>query len=120
MTPTATPTPVIPNNSIYGYVWLDTNRNGVMEAGEPGIPGVTVQLWSKGLILRMATTLADGRYAFSYLTPGTYRIAEVDRSGFLSTTANSVDVLLVGGQRVAVNFGDVPVPRVWIPHIIGR
>ena len=119
-TPTATPTPLVPNNSIYGNVWLDLNRNGLMEAGEPGIPGRTIQLWSKGLLLRVATTLADGRYAFSYLTPGTYRLVEVDGDGFRSTTPNSVDVVLVGGQRVVVNFGDVPVPRVWMPHIVSR
>jgi len=110
----------VPNNSIYGNVWLDLNRNGLMEAGEPGIPGRTIQLWSKGLLLRVATTLADGRYAFSYLTPGTYRLVEVDGDGFRSTTPNSVDVVLVGGQRVVVNFGDVPVPRVWMPHIVSR
>ncbi len=31
-------------NSIGDTVWLDVNGDGVQDAGEPGIPGVTVEL----------------------------------------------------------------------------
>ena len=30
--------------SVCGFVWSDTNYNGIQDAGEPGIPGITVTL----------------------------------------------------------------------------
>lgn len=63
-------------------VWLDTDRDGVQDAGEPAFPGVTVRLLdaSDAEVARTATD-ADGRWQFDLLEPGTYRVElELDAS----------------------------------------
>jgi serine-aspartate repeat-containing protein C/D/E len=56
-------------------VWLDTNANGVQDAGEAGIAGVTVQLKNAdGSVAQTATTDANGNYSFT-VSAGTYSVA---------------------------------------------
>jgi hypothetical protein len=49
------------------FVWLDMNRNGVQDTGEPGIPGVRVLLLSPDGSTVLKTTLTDssGYYTFT-------------------------------------------------------
>ncbi len=56
-------------------VWFDTDDNGLADAGEPGIAGVTVELYDAGGAL-VATTVtdADGKYEFPGLPAGDYRV----------------------------------------------
>ena len=49
-------------------VWLDTNGNGIQDAGENGIPGVSVELRSGASVIATATTASDGTYYFSSAT----------------------------------------------------
>ena len=57
--------------SIGNYVWWDTNRDGVQDAGEAPVAGVTVTLYqADGTKLGTATTDASGFYSFTDLTPG--------------------------------------------------
>ena len=69
------------------FVWMDTNGNGTQDAGEPGIPGVTVTLYRPGFGLdgiagngddaqSVASMITDqnGNYLFSNLLPGTYEM----------------------------------------------
>lgn len=73
-------------------VWSDTNNNGVKDAGEAGIPGVTVELYNStqtpGTDAPLATTTtdADGLYSFSDLAAGTY-IVYIPASNFGVTSA---------------------------------
>ena len=70
-------------------VWHDTNANGVQDAGEAGIGGVTVQLKNAaGAVVGSTLTDASGNYSFS-VDPGTYSVAVVAPSGFLATTKNA-------------------------------
>lgn len=46
-------------------VWIDTDGNGAQNAGEPALPGVTVQLISSGIVIATAVTDANGNYIFS-------------------------------------------------------
>ncbi|WP_273214633.1 SdrD B-like domain-containing protein [Runella zeae] len=48
-------------------VWLDTNNNGIQEAGEPALAGVTVFLFKNctGTAIATATTDANGSFYFS-------------------------------------------------------
>ena len=66
------------------YVWVDTNRNGQQDAGEPGIVGVTVNLLdSTGTtVLQTTTTGAGGLYGFT-VAPGTYVVQFVTPAGAL-------------------------------------
>lgn len=57
-------------------VWLDADRDGVQDAGEGPVPGVTVTLLSAdGTELGSTTTAADGSYLFQRLAAGDYRVA---------------------------------------------
>ena len=57
--------------SIGDFVWDDLNANGVRDAGEPGIDGVTANLLnSVGAKIATTTTASGGMYLFSNLVPG--------------------------------------------------
>ena len=54
-------------------VWNDLNGNGVQDAGEPGIPGVTVTLTDfDDNVFATTTTNDDGLYEFCNLPAGSY------------------------------------------------
>src|SRR5690606_3581868 len=57
-------------------VWDDIDHDGRQDAGEPGLPNVTVQLWNstKTLMLQQTTTNANGIYTLTAPLPGNYRI----------------------------------------------
>ncbi len=57
------------------FVWYDLNADGIQDAGEPGIEGVRVSLYTAGDVL-VTNTLTDtnGNYRFSDLIPGDYYI----------------------------------------------
>ncbi|MDD3328251.1 MAG: SdrD B-like domain-containing protein, partial [Zoogloea sp.] len=68
-------------------VWLDSNANGVQDAGEPGIAGVTVKLLdSTGGVVSTSTTDASGNYLFSNLTPGDYAVQVVLPTGYFASS----------------------------------
>jgi uncharacterized repeat protein (TIGR01451 family)/LPXTG-motif cell wall-anchored protein len=63
-------------------VWFDLDGDGTQDAGEPGAPGVTVELLSSGgTVLDTVTTDADGLYLFTDLAPGTYTVRVTAPSG---------------------------------------
>ena len=77
------PTPA----SVAGFVYLDSNDNGLMESGEPGIPGVTVTLTGTNYLGQSVnlttTTNSAGAYSFTTLAPGTYSLTETPPTGYL-------------------------------------
>ncbi|WP_340818257.1 SdrD B-like domain-containing protein [Methanolobus sp. WCC4] len=52
--------------NIGDLVWEDMNRNGIQDAGEPGIEGVSVELHynSTGSLAYSTTTVSNGYYRF--------------------------------------------------------
>ncbi|WP_261165783.1 SdrD B-like domain-containing protein [Microbacterium sp. Marseille-Q6965] len=61
--------------AIGDVAWIDDNRNGVQDEGEPALPGVTVELRDEaGKVLATAETDAEGRYLFDGLEAGDYRL----------------------------------------------
>ncbi|MGE5352872.1 MAG: SdrD B-like domain-containing protein [Acidobacteriota bacterium] len=84
------PTPPQPA-SLGDFVWNDTNHNGIQDAGEPGIPNVTVYLYACNTtnVLQSTTTASDGSYHFTGLNPGSYYVQFVLPSGYTFTTPNA-------------------------------
>ena len=69
--------------SLGDRVWLDTNKNGVQDAGEAGVKSVTVKLLDgNGTVVATTTTDANGNYKFSNLTPGDYAVQVVAPNGY--------------------------------------
>lgn len=112
-----------------GWVYADGNNDGVRQAGEPGIPGVTLTLTGRsasGLAVNAsAVTDADGRYVFTGLLPAdasgyTLREAQpvtyadgIDAAGTLNgnpsgSTGNDVlgTIAYAGGNGENYNFGE--------------
>lgn len=65
--------------NIGNFVWMDSNRNGVQNVGEPGIAGVTVQLWNGAMnqLLAQTTTNANGNYTLVGPTSTSLRVRAV-------------------------------------------
>ena len=73
-----------PKYRLGNLVWLDTNKDGNADSGEPGIPGVNVELWSDddGVAgpsagdTKISTTATDpdGHYFFDQLDAGDYYV----------------------------------------------
>ena len=56
-------------------VFRDNNNNGLVDLGEPGVAGVTVQMLnSAGTVAATTTTNASGIYNFGGLAPGAYSV----------------------------------------------
>ena len=74
--------------SLGNLVWRDANNNGVVDAGETGIGGVTVNLYDAAGVALLATTTTDvnGLYLFSNLAPGSYIVEVVTPAGSTSST----------------------------------
>jgi protocatechuate 3,4-dioxygenase beta subunit len=76
--------------SLGNLVWNDINNNGVVDAGEPGISGVTVHLLnSSGTVLATTTTDANGNYLFSNLIPGDYMVEIDPPAGYVTSTGTN-------------------------------
>jgi len=52
-----------------GLVWQDTNYNNTLESGEPTWANWAVELYQNGRLVGTASTVADGSYHFSGVTP---------------------------------------------------
>ena len=93
--------------SIGDYVWVDTNRDGLQDAGEAALAGVSVTLYAADgtTVLATAVTDANGKYSFVDLTPGQHYVVEFSAPGYAFTTANS-------GNDAADSDADVVTGRV--------
>jgi SdrD B-like domain len=82
-----------PLASLGDKVWVDTNRDGVQNEGEPGVPNMTVELRdANGTVIKTTVTDANGNYKFVDLKPGTYSVRFVPSTlptGAQFTTQNS-------------------------------
>lgn len=81
--------------TIEGRVFFDTNRNGRLDAGEQGVPGVAVQLDRRYSV----KTDSQGRYEFAWVAKGAREVAVLDETLPLPWAASAdaprgVEVLL--------------------------
>ena len=70
--------------SLGDYTWMDVNRDGIQDADEPALPGVTVTLTyadgsavtdASGNAVTAKTSDANGKYKFENLLPGDYKVS---------------------------------------------
>ncbi|MEN8199734.1 MAG: SdrD B-like domain-containing protein, partial [Thermodesulfobacteriota bacterium] len=104
-------------------VWYDIDMDGVIDAGEPGIDGVSLELRDSTTraVLATTTTAGGGRYSFN-VANSTYEVAVTDQSHILdgsslTTGANPISGIVINNQiNIGTNFGyvfvDEPLPRV--------
>ncbi|MFO0807784.1 MAG: SdrD B-like domain-containing protein [Gemmataceae bacterium] len=112
--------------TISGSVFIDQNRDGIRNAGEPGIAGTIVTLTGtddRGVsVTKTFVTGPDGGYAFTNLRPGAYRLHEQQPAGFADggdavgtqggTGGNDIfsELVLAAGQSGTTNtFGELPI-----------
>ena len=101
------------NTADFGYrfpalgdvVWVDVDGDGIQDAGEPGLAGVTVTLFDDSDVqVGSMVTAADGSYGFSGLALGDYYVvfdlSTVPGGGYLFTTPN------VGGDDTVDSDAD--------------
>ncbi|MFZ2164869.1 MAG: SdrD B-like domain-containing protein, partial [Propionibacteriaceae bacterium] len=82
----------VPNPvSVGDYVWIDNNRNGLQDSGEPGLDNVTVTLKdASGAVVGTTTTANGGYYSFQNLVAGAaYSVTFTLPSGYSWTTQNA-------------------------------
>ncbi len=93
---------------IHGTKFEDVNGNGTREGGESGLLGWTIQLLdTNDNVLATTLTAVDGSYSFTNLTPGIYRVREVNQAGWTQITANPGDIGTVSGSNITgIDFGN--------------
>ena len=75
--------------SIGNYVWVDADQDGIQDANESGLVGVTVNLLnSSGGVIGTDITDSNGFYSFDNLAAGTYQVQFVTPTYYIRTTAN--------------------------------
>jgi uncharacterized repeat protein (TIGR01451 family) len=89
----------LPLANLGDRVWYDTNNNGVQDSGEPGISGVTVQLYDPGpdgvigggddVLVATTTTNDSGNYAFNNVVADTYFVQFVQPTGYSFTAQDA-------------------------------
>ncbi|MGQ9493458.1 MAG: SdrD B-like domain-containing protein [Anaerolineae bacterium] len=72
--------------SLGNFVWYDYDLDGIQDIGEPGVPGITVTLYtSLGAVVGMTTTDGNGLYLFEYLPPDDYYLVFTLPTGYVFT-----------------------------------
>ncbi len=87
---------------IGGFVWADSNENGIQDPDEIGIEGVTIHLFN-GSDVEQASTISDslGNYFFSNLPAGNYYL-------FFDPSTNATGILniLASPQNQGIGTND--------------
>ncbi len=111
--------------TISGFVFVDSNNDGVFDSSEQPISGVVVTLTGTDInanpVNQVTVTNSLGFYSFDNLMPGTYQVAETqptffpdgqDSATFPGATVGSdlisTIVLAAGDDAEANNFGELP------------
>lgn len=95
---------------IAGRAFVDLNRNGKDDPGEPGIPGRVIQLLdASNSVITTATTDGHGAYRFDHVDLGAFQVTEVLPKGVRLSTPSVLHVNITRGMDVeGQSFGDLP------------
>ncbi len=120
--PPAPPPPA--DGSISGRVWFDANQDGIADAGDGGIDGVTINLegtTDSGEWVAITTITRDGgKYSFTGLVAGNYSVSEeqpplvpdhpelyTDGNDYLGSIEGTTDDTLWGMVDLPDRFADI-------------
>ncbi|MDY0088111.1 MAG: SdrD B-like domain-containing protein [Coriobacteriia bacterium] len=95
------------NSKIVVVKFNDLNGNGKKDSGEPTLSGWEITLKdSKSKVVATKTTDSKGEAVFDRLAAGTYYVSETLKSGWESTTAQPVKVVLGTCCTQTINIGN--------------
>lgn len=103
-------------SSLTGVKFFDFNQDRVRNAGEPGLSGwvIFADFNNNGIkeaCEPSATTDVNGNYTITGLAHGTYRLREIQQSGWTQTTPNPAPVVLGDGETLpGGDFGNFTPP----------
>jgi SdrD B-like protein len=113
------------------YVWHDLNEDGIQDANEPGVDGVTVNLYGTGddgeigggddALLDTMLTSGGGNYLFDGLQAGNYFVEFILPDGFDGFTAQDLglddaidsDADLIIGRTGLISLEDEELDLTW-------
>jgi len=101
---------VLATAAIGDQVWMDDNLNGVFDAGEDVLPGVTLSIFDTvNGTTQTTVTGASGQYLFAALTAGNYEVSVITTTAPESTSLTTVGkyaITLSDGQTTLIaDFG---------------
>ncbi|MEG4608311.1 SdrD B-like domain-containing protein, partial [Microcoleus sp. F6_B6] len=104
-------TPTV-TGSISGRKFNDINANGILDVGEPGIPGFTIYIdLNRNNIFDSSEpsrlTDATGSYQFNDLQPDTYTLREVQQPGFVATQVPDPVTIPLSTSATVANFTNI-------------
>ncbi|MHC4880029.1 MAG: SdrD B-like domain-containing protein, partial [Planctomycetota bacterium] len=96
--------------SIHGFKFEDLNGDGIRQANEPPLPGVTIELGAVSMtgVDPVGSTVTDqnGEYWFQWLEPGvTYVVTEVAPAGSVQTTPDPAPIFIGSGEEYVARSG---------------
>ncbi len=96
-----------PGSTLTGQVFIDSNNNRLVDAGEQGIPEVVIFLTGENylgeLVDMAAVSDIDGNYEFVDVAPGEYTITEVHPGAYLDGLDNAGDLGgIIGNDTISV------------------
>ncbi|MGB1252755.1 MAG: SdrD B-like domain-containing protein, partial [Candidatus Promineifilaceae bacterium] len=98
---------------IGNQVWFETDKDGLYEAGELGIAGVTIELRDgSGGFIAKTTTAGSGKYAFTGLPAGNYQVVVTDEYGIL----DAFEVTTLGATQGADNNNQAQAYAITLPQ----
>ncbi len=99
--------------TVEGTKFLDENGNGVMDAGETGLPSWTIFLdenvngvWDPGESTYLTDAAGFFRFTSQDNVPDPLPVIEVMQPGWMNITPNPVSVPISGGATITVDFGN--------------
>jgi cyclophilin family peptidyl-prolyl cis-trans isomerase len=110
---TGTASITIAGGSISGYVYLDSNNDGIRSSSNLGIGSVPVRLyslsggtWTEVSGASPVLTAADGSYSFKNLVSGTYRVKAIEPSLYLGGKNSAGKIAGVARGTVGTDSSD--------------
>jgi hypothetical protein len=110
--------------SVSGIVWEDPNLNGIRDAGEPPLPGITVRLSiNAGVQSLVATgrqvlTDSSGSYRFDFVADGALLVDATAPPGYKLTVPMPVAISVTGGGDVtAAPIGLAAITYSYLPFV---